>query len=706
MISRNSFDLSQPQEPSAHGSTVDWHGIIRVLRYKSWLIISCVLLAAIAAIVYLKSAPRIYEAVTTVQVEQEDAKIVKAEQVVSADMRGLDILNTIVQKLCNSALLQQVLETNHLLPPERIKATNGAKTLTRQEMIKQFADNLKTSLRRNTRLIDITVRNTDPRLAARLADSLVENYLAQDALAQYTTTEGANAFLQQEADRQKRKLENSEQALQDYRKKVGSVSLEQSQDIITPKLQDLNRRLTQSKADLVQAQGDYDESLKMSTNIDDLLAYPDVATAPDVVEIFTDVARHENDFVLVRQRYREKNPKYLVAAAALDGLKQQLATTALKVRTRIQESRRIALRDAFASEQGLEEQLHRTETNAMELSDSAVRFNVLSREVESDKAQYDSIISRLSETAVAALITPERIRVIQAAMVPEQPASPKSKLIFAMALLAGLAVGLGLSFVLDSADNSIRTVAESERYLALPVLGTIPTLSKAKFKGNKLTANGYSDSVGLEIFRTLRTTLSLLGHENDRKTFLFCSALPGEGKSFISVNYAVSLAQQGLRTLLVDMNLRRPMLEEFFTRKRGPLPGVTDYLLGRKKFDELCQQHKDISKLFWIPGGSSVPNPLELLTQSDFQQLLNEGLAHFDRIVIDTVPLLPVSDALHLVNKVQTVVLVVQGCKTPRRAVQRSVQLLNNANAHIGGIVLNLLPKRLFRGRYYYCGHQ
>jgi polysaccharide biosynthesis transport protein len=198
----------------------------------------------------------------------------------------------------------------------------------------------------------------------------------------------------------------------------------------------------------------------------------------------------------------------------------------------------------------------------------------------------------------------------------------------------------------------------------------------------------------------------MLGRERDRKTYLFTSALPDEGKTLVSVNYAASLAQQGLRTLLVDMDLRRPMIEELFTGKRTPLPGVTDYFLERKKFTELCLQHKDVSKLFWMPGGSSVPNPLELLTQSDFQRFFNEALTHFDRIVIDTVPLLPVSDALLLVSKVQTVVLVVGGSMTRRRAVQRSVQMLSKANAPIEGIVLNRLPDRFFKGHYYYSSQQ
>jgi capsular exopolysaccharide synthesis family protein len=705
MPNPDALDLPPPQEPSTPDSTVDLHGVIRLVLDKSWLIVSCVVLAVIAAAVYVQRAPRVYEAVTTVQVEQEAAKIVKTEQVVSEDLRGLDILNTVAQKMGNASLLQQVLETNHLLPPEGTVATNGSKTLTREQAIARFARNLKASLRRNTRLIDITVRNTDPQLAARLANSLVENYLETDALAQHNTTEGANTFLQLEAERQKKKLEASEQALQDYRKQVGSISLDPKADILTPQLQDLNRRLTENKANLVQAEGAYQDSLKMSTNVEDLLAYTNVVADPDVVQIATDVAKHENEFVLIRQRYREKHPKYILAAASLQGLKEQLAATVLKVRTRIQESRRIAYENAQTSQRGLEQQLHDTETNAMQLSDVAVRFNVLAREVESDKAQFDSIISRLGETKVQAQITPERIRIIQPALVPDLPASPKIKLIFALALFGGLAVGLGASFVLESMNTSIRTVDEAEHYLALPVLGAITRMPQAKGGKDKLVAAEDSKSSGAEIFRTLRTTLSMLGPEKDRKTYLFTSSLPGEGKTFTSLNYSVSLAQQGLRTLLVDIDLRRPMVEQFFTGKRGRMLGVSDYFLGRAKLDELCQQHKDIPKLFWLPCGSAVPNPAELLMQADFQQLLKQGLAHYDRIVLDTAPLLPVSDTLLLAAKVQTVVLIVQACKTSRKAVAHSVQLLNKANAPIGGVVLNLLPTRRFSGYYYSYYH-
>ena len=230
-------------------------------------------------------------------------------------------------------------------------------------------------------------------------------------------------------------------------------------------------------------------------------------------------------------------------------------------------------------------------------------------------------------------------------------------------------------------------------------MGAIPKLKK--FTGYSLVAAKDGNSPGAEVFRSLRATLSLLGREEDRRTYLFTSSLAGEGKTFTSANYAASLAQQGLRTLLVDLDLRRPMVEKFFLGESSRLPGVTDYFLGRKKLEELWQQHPEVSKLCWIPAGSSVPNPAELLTQADFAQLLKEALAHFDRVVIDTAPVLPVSDTLLLADKVQTVVLVVQSCKTSRKAVARGLQLLMNAKAPIGGLILNKLPNRLINGYYY-----
>ncbi len=696
-----------PQEPDTPGAISNLDGLIRFLIDKGWLILTCLVLAVIAAAIYVQRATRIYEAVATVQVQQEAQKVVKVEQVRSEDLRALDMLNTIAQKLCSPALLEQVLETNHLLPAAGAAITNASgKHLTRDDVLASYENNVKAVLRRNTRLIDVSVRNKDPRVAARLANSLVRNYLLQEALSSETTTTNADTFLQSQADRLQTKLEAAEQKLADYRKRVGAVSLEQNQDIVTPQLQNLNQLLTQSQAALVQAQGAYRDSLKMGTNVDALLAYPGVANATEVMAVNSQLADAENQFAILKQRYRHKHPKYIQAQAAVDALKAQLAKAVMKLRSRIQESLRIAYTNAFTAEQGLEAQVHTAESNAMNLGDVAVQFNVLSRKVASDRAEFDSVISRLNETSVAAQVAPERITLVQPAVVPDKPAWPKVALIFALAVFGGLGLGFGISLLLYTLNTSFRTVEDVEHHLGMPVLGAVPKVRAATGgKDNKLVAAEGSTSVGAEVFRSLRTTVSMLGREEDRRTCLFTSSLPNEGKTFTSVNYAVSLAQQGLRTLLVDADLRKPSVSEFFLGNGAHLSGITDYFLGRKAFDDLCIQQKDVPHLSWMPVGTLVPNPSELLTQSDFRRFLQEGLTRFDRIVIDTAPVLPVSDTLLLAGKVQTVVLIVQGNKTSYKAVERGLQLLRGAGAPISGIVLNLLPHRRFGGYYYSYYH-
>ena len=156
--------------------------------------------------------------------------------------------------------------------------------------------------------------------------------------------------------------------------------------------------------------------------------------------------------------------------------------------------------------------------------------------------------------------------------------------------------------------------------------------------------------------------------------------------------------------MLVDIDLRRPMIEVLFSGETSAKPGITDYFLGHNPLKEICLQHRDVPNLSWIAAGKMVPNPAELLSLSDIQQLIDDALAHYDRIVIDSAPLLSVSDTLLLVGKVQTVVLVVQGCKTSRRIAEHGVELLKTANAPLDGIVLNQMPKRSLNG-YYHFGY-
>ncbi|HXY61021.1 MAG TPA: CpsD/CapB family tyrosine-protein kinase, partial [Chthoniobacterales bacterium] len=225
-----------------------------------------------------------------------------------------------------------------------------------------------------------------------------------------------------------------------------------------------------------------------------------------------------------------------------------------------------------------------------------------------------------------------------------------------------------------------------------------------------------------ESFRNLRASLSLLGRAADRKVFLFTSALPNEGKSFTSVNYSLALAQQGHRVLLVDGDLRRPNIHKVFrnnNERRGEHPGLVDYLIGavelknasrlvaKVKRDPAAPAASRLSQvppgeLFIMAGGQRAPNPAELLSGECFEHLISEASSMFDRVVIDSAPILAVSDTLLMAKHVQTICMVVRANKTPRNAVHRALMLLTTAGNRPAGLVLNRLPRRRGAGYYYY----
>jgi len=280
---------------------------------------------------------------------------------------------------------------------------------------------------------------------------------------------------------------------------------------------------------------------------------------------------------------------------------------------------------------------------------------------------------------------------VQPATVPEYPAKPEKLKISLLGLFAGLTLGVMLALLLNGTDWTLKSVDQTEEYLSLPVVSAIPRLRGAVV--NKLVMADAQCSEA-ESFRTLRTALSLLGgaKKEDLKTILFTSALPEEGKTFCSLNYALSLAQQGLRTLIIDCDLRRPTVEQTLTRSNQRACGVTDYLTRRKTFDAL-HRPTEFENLSFIPAGGEMQNAAELLARIGIDGLVEEALQHFERVVVDSAPIHAVSDTLLILNQIQAVVMVVRAGKTPKNAVLRAAQLLRQAEAPLSGVVLNLMPR-------------
>jgi capsular exopolysaccharide synthesis family protein len=668
-------------------ASIDYRALYYILRERAWIIALCLLVAGLVTATILLRSPRIYASTTVLLVEQKEAKVVDIQRIQPEDYQSLESLKTVEQTLQNKALLERVIETNHLAQDPRLVPISTGKALTREQLVSKLAKMVEVRLRRGTRLIDITVEHADPALTALIANSLVMEFLRQDYEQSATTLHTANEFLETEAQEIKLKLDGAENALQAYKEQTQSVSSANAQNIIVQQLDELSVKATEAKSQRIACETAYKQVQALGGNLNDLLVTSAADNSAAMKEIRTNIAKAESDFADFKLRYRPKHPKYIQMQSQLAEWRSALNKAALE----LPQTALSAYESAKAAEQALNEALREQQSAALEMNKKAIHYDVLARDVESDRALYQTVLNRIKENTVIKDLKTSNIRVIQKAEIPDRPVKPdKLKVIFT-GLLCGLLSSVLLVFFLNTLDQSLKTVNQTEEFLGLPVLCAIP-------KFNTLDTEDLSAKI--EAFRTLRASLSMLGRQDNRKVFLFTSSLPGEGKTFCSLNYAFSLAQQGLKTLVIDGDMRRPMIERMLRRNNERNVGLTDYLTTHKHFQEVVHASAT-ANLSYIPGGSHAPNPVELLANSGFDGLIQEALTHFDRVVVDSAPIHVVSDTLLILKGIQTVCLVVGANRTPKNSARRAVQVLQQAGPSLAGVVLNLLPLNANSGYYY-----
>jgi succinoglycan biosynthesis transport protein ExoP len=647
---------------------------------------------------YVRRAPPLYSATATIQAEQDQPDILKIQVVQLKDLQAIDYLQTIAEVLTSRPLLERVADTNQLSTDSRFSSTPD-RPLTRAQLLARLDKTVKVKVRHGTRLIDITVTHGVPELTERIANSIVAEYINQSAERVDATIGLANMSLAKEAERLRKKLEESENALQAYKERAKSSSLDDRQNTVVTKLKELSTKATEAKALRIKTETEYSQALNLGTNMEALLNVPTVIKDPNVIALQANLAKAENDFAALCQRYRAKHPKYIQAVSQIAELRADTTNAVLKA----VQSLKASLDSARAAEDALDQAMQTQEASALELSKLSIKYSVLAREVESDRALYDAVLKGMKEAS----ITKETrqtgiIHVVQPAARPEVPVSSKKRVILIMSGLSGLILGVLIVMALGFTDTSIKTVDEAETLLGLPVLAVVPVLGEVRKSHDPLVLVNHPRSEGAEAFRTLRTSLSDSGRAAESQVFLFVSAMPGEGKTFCSLNYAASLAQLGLKTLLIDADLRNPSVESSLLGQDSHQLGITDYLTGQNRLLEVCRPTK-VENLFFLAGGTIAASPAELLAKAGLELLIKDALQHYDRVVLDSAPINAVSDTFQMLKSVHTVCLVVRAAHTSSRYVLRCVQLLLSAKAPLSGAVLNRTPRHrgLGYGGYY-----
>jgi capsular exopolysaccharide synthesis family protein len=678
------------------------HYFYLLLRY-SWLIILLAAAALSGAWVWLGKQAPVYASRAVLQVEMEQTKVVKIEDVQDTRITGLDALNTVIQNLTSNTIMLAVarstglademaaLEPTGKIPPE--------KEATLAEMVKK---DLTVSLRRGTRLIDIVAEGSSPEKARLLADQVVKQFLISQNQDRSEVSQDAQTFLVNEAKKLKAKLEESERSLAKYRLDTNSVSVNDQQNTVVQRLQALNAQVTLANGQRASLESDL-AALKLIKpgDVEGMLKLNSVAALPDVAQLRSLVSTGEAEFARIKERYLELHPKYGAALSGLNELKSKLKSAVASAGDTLRQQ----YQSFSETEQKLKDMLAEQEKKTLELDAISIPYKVLQREADTDRTLYETILARLKETDVTAGLTKTPYRFTEEPLLIPDPVRPNKIKTMALAGLLALAAGWALILLLDRLDSSIRTVDEAESILQQPVLAAVPEGNLEKIPEGAVAMTHDSGSAQAEAFRTLRASLSLLGAEDQRRLILVTSAIPSEGKTFTSTNLSAAFATQGLNTIVIDADLRRPSLSATLldreVRKSGEFRGLTDVLSGLCSIEEAIRP-TTVPNLSLLPSGRRAPNPAELLAQINVGQLLESLLKKYDRVVVDSAPVNAVSDTLSLASMAHAVCLVLRFGKTPRRAILRALTLLEKTGARMAGIVMNRMPTSRGASYYYY----
>jgi capsular exopolysaccharide synthesis family protein len=576
-------------------------------------------------------------------------------------------------------------------PPEQPSAGENAAQSAR---ISQFLAGLAIVPVRNTRLVEIRYTSTDPVFAADAANAVAAAYIQQNMELKLNTSKEATGFLADRLEEQRKAVEASERALQEFKERNGAVSIaDGSSSISIQRLTDLNAALIKAKTERITKESLYNQlqSMQAAGTID---TFPAVLANEYIQGLKSNLAQLQREHAQLSERYGENHPKLAESKTTLQTASAKLNSEIAKVVQGVNSEYRAAL----AQEQSLQSALNAQRSEALSQNKMGITFSVLQREADSNRQIYESLLQQTKETGISGERRATNVRVVDPAEVPRVAVSPNVRADMTFAVVAGLVLAIGLAFGFEYLDNRIKTPQELKAHIGIPFLGMVPTVSTDR-EPNPLLDNGVPPNFA-EAFKSVRTNVLFSSAEEGLRSIVITSAGPGEGKSVVASNLSVALAQAGQRVLLIDADMRRPRVHEIFGGEQEP--GLSNVLAGNAKTSEAIRKSKTAG-LWLMPAGHIPPNPAELLGSRRYSDFIASLSAHFDWVLLDTPPVMVVADSSIVANQSSGVVFVVRADHTSRHAVRAAVEQLEAANAHLIGSVLNSVD--LVRNPYYYSAY-
>ena len=695
-----------------------------ILRKHQWLILTFLLtVVTVVTIASFKMKP-VYQAAARVEVDKEAQSMQPFP-----DSNGFGeyedteaYIETQTKILQSETLALMTIKSLDLArypefggSPGSIAWQHAASAPTRPAILGAFLGRLVVKRVPNSRLIEVQFEAEDPQLAAQIVNGHLHNYVEENFRSKYDATTQASNWLSAELEELRIKVEKSEDARIAYQRENQIWQIDEKEDITSQKLGDLSKAVTEAQTDVAQKEALY--RMAISGNVDALPA----ARNNDVVStLLKRKSELDEQHAEALDQYGPNFPKVLRLAAQQKEVEESLANA----RKTMVESVEEEFNTARSHVELLQEALDKQKAEANDLAEKLVQYHILQHDAESNKQLYDGLLQKLKEAGITAGLRSSNIRVVDPALAPSSPSRPQKARNILLAILVGLVGGVGLALFREYLDNTVKSPDDIESLTGLPSLAVVPSLpglrtSQSRFSrlareaapqsasGPRVELLSYIQpkSQISEAFRALRTSLLLSQADHPPQVILVTSALPREGKTTAAVNLAVTLAQLGDRTLLMDSDLRKPGIRRALNLTIGKEMGLSSYLAGVSTLDEVIIPHPTINNLAALTTGPVPPSPADLLSSHRMREAIVELRHRFKFIVIDSPPVMAATDAVILSALTDGVLLVVRSGETPKEAFTRTRDLLAAVKCRLLGVVLNAVdssaPDYYYSYRYY-----
>jgi capsular exopolysaccharide synthesis family protein len=652
--------------------------IWRVILKWWWLIAGIILACVLAAFAISSLIQPVYRATTTLEVNREGVQPVQMGELQPMQIQDREFLNTQAGLLQSRQLAERVARTLNLANDPSVISADLPPASREKAAAGLVAGSMKVEPVRDSRLLRLSIEHTSPELAARIANSFTENFIRSSLERRFENNRYAREFLEQRLAQTRRRLEDSERQLVAYARQQGIVTTNvdsgtgsngrTEQPIDAASLEAVNSALQQARTERITAEQRFRQA-QVNRNTTEVLANPTVQT------LTSQRAELQGQYQEKLGVFQPDYPQMVQLRARIQAL-----DNAISQETRnVSGSLRSELAAAQARENALAQRFESLKSGLLNLRQRSIQYTILQREVDTNRALYDTLLQRYREVGVAGGVGQNVISVVDQADVPGSPFKPNLPLNILLGLGAGLVLGFGAAFALEWMDDTIKTPEDVTSKLGLAPLGIIPAAAKGD---NPTESLDDSRSQLSEAYQSVRTALQFSTAHGVPKTLSICSTRAGEGKSTSALSIARSIATLNARVLLIDADLRKPTF-----RAPGKSNGLSSFLAGSDSLEELIHP-TNFENLYLLPAGKVPPNPAELLAGDRLPMLLERLQEQFDHIVIDGPPVLGLADAPLLASRCEGTLMVCEAGAIRRVAALSAVNRLRSVDSEMLGCIL------------------